>query len=158
MWRARLNFFKMTKVFKSQLVEIVNAGVAGGNTATRIQFQDQPYLRNKAIFGIEIVTGSDMSGNTSPTGRVIYDLQTASAYLTLYLNDVKNPNNVGEWIQNVPLPLLHRVQNQTPDPFVRKAYELAGQVIYWEKCFITLPLPLNNTVDNSFLFNVYFQN
>lgn len=158
MWPTRLNFFKMTRVYKSQLVEIVNAGVPGGNTSTRIQFQDQPYLRNKQIMGIELLTGADMAGFTSPTGRAIYDLTTASAYLTLYLNDVKNPNNVGEWIQNVPMPILHRVQNSASNSFVRKAYELAGQVIYWEKCFISLPLPLSNTSDTSFLFNVYFTN
>lgn len=148
----------MQKIFKSQLVEIVSAGVSGGNTATKVQFQDQPYLRNKSVFGLELVTNYDMAGFTSPTGRTIYSLVQASAYLTLYLNDVNNPNNVGEWIQNVPFPLLHRVQNNQTESYVRKAYDLAGQTIYWEKCFITLPLPLGNTSDVSFLFNVYFIN
>lgn len=149
----------MQKVYKSQLVEIVSAGVAGGNTATKIQFQDQPYLRGKSIFSIEIITNNDMLGYTSPTGRTIYSLTgQGSAYLTLYLNDVNNPNNVGEWIQNVPFPLLHRIQNSANESFVRKAYDMAGQTIYWEKCFITLPLAFNNSTDLSFLFNVYFVN
>jgi len=149
----------MQKVYKSQLVEIVSAGTAGGNSATKIQFQDQPYLRGKSIFSIELVTGYDMNAYTSPTGRTIYNLNSlGSAYLTLYLNDVNNPNNVGEWIQNVPFPLLHRVQNNNNEAYVRKAYDMAGQTIYWEKCFITLPVAFNNTTDLSFLFNVYFVN
>jgi hypothetical protein len=34
MWQTRLNSIKMTRVYKSQLVEIVNAGVSGGNKGT----------------------------------------------------------------------------------------------------------------------------
>jgi len=155
----------MIKVFKSQLVELVLSGIAGGgNQSTKLQFLDQPYLRNKQIFGIELITKSDMAGLTSPTARQIFDISAAgttggSAYLTLYLNDAQNPNNVGEWIQNVPFPILHRVQNAgTPaDSFVRKGYEMAGQVIYWEKCYVTFPVAIQNTVDLSILLNVYFQ-
>lgn len=155
----------MVKVFKSQLVELVLSGVpTSGNTSTKLQFLDQPYLRNKAIYGIELITKSDMVGLTSPTGKQIFDISAAgttggAAYLTLYLNDAQNPNNVGEWIQNVPFPLLHRIQNSgTPaDSFVRKGYEMVGQVIYWEKCYVTFPTAILNTADLSILLNVYFQ-
>lgn len=147
----------MPKVFKSQLVEIISPGIAGGNNATKIQFQDQPYLRNKQITGIEVINGADMT--TSPTGKtIVTNAQMKLSYLTLYLNDVNNPKNVGEWIQNVPFTLMHRVQNASSDPFVRQMYEMQGQVIYWEKCFISLASSLANTADVSFLFNVYFKN
>lgn len=158
MWHYLFKFYKMQKVYKSQLVEIVLAGVAGGNQSTRLQFLDQPYLRGKHITGIELITSNDMNGHTSPTGRTIYNLQDYSAYVTFYLNDVQQPQNVGEWIQNVPLTLLHRSQNSQNDTFVRKAYELAEQVIYWEKCFFTFPIPFANATDISFLLNVYFKN
>ena len=147
----------MPKVFKSQLVEIISPGIAGGNTATKIQFQDQPYLRGKQITAIEVINGGDMT--TSPTGKtIVTNTQMKLSYLTLYLNDVNNPKNVGEWIQNVPFTLLHRTQNASNDPFVRQMYELQGQVIYWEKCFISLATSIANTADVSFLFNVYFKN
>ena len=147
----------MPKVFKSQLVEIISPGIAGGNTATKIQFQDQPYLRGKQITAIEVINGADMT--TSPTGKtIVTNTQMKLSYLTLYLNDVNNPKNVGEWIQNVPFTLLHRTQNASNDPFVRQMYELQGQVIYWEKCFISLATSIANTADVSFLFNVYFKN
>jgi len=143
----------MPSVIKSQLIELVNQG---GSTATKLQFQDQPYLRQKQITGIEILTVNDMA--TSPTNNsVITTAQMQKSYLTLYLNDPGNPQNVGEWIQNVPLALLHRVQNASNDPFVRKAYDLVGQVIYWEKCYLTFSSSLGNTLDVSFLFNVYFK-
>jgi hypothetical protein len=147
----------MPKVFKSQLVEIISPGIAGGNNATKIQFQDQPYLRGKMITAIEVINGADMT--TSPTGKtIVTNAQMKLSYLTLYLNDVNNPKNVGEWIQNVPFTLMHRTQNAANDPFVRQMYELQGQVIYWEKCFISLASSLANTADVSFLFNVYFKN
>lgn len=147
----------MPKVFKSQLIEVVLPGVAGGNQSTKIQFPDQPYLRYKQITGIEVVTSDDMSA--SPAGKTpISPAQMKTSYLTLYLNDEANAKNVGEWIQNVPFSLLHRVQSgATPAPFVRQQYELMGQVIYWEKCYITIPTAFANVTDVSFLFNVYFK-
>lgn len=151
----------MPKVFKSQLIELINVGVATtGNQNTRIQFQDQPYLRNKQITGIEILTSSDMSA--SPSNRTpITVAQMQTSYLTLYLNDVNNPGDVGEWIQLVPFTLLHRAQNSgsstTSMPFVRQMFELYGQTIFWEKCYVTLPTAFANTTDVSFLFNVYFK-
>lgn len=147
----------MPKVFKSQLVELITPGLtAPGNSATRIQFNDLPYLRNKRITGIEILTSSDMSA--SPTNNTpISAAQMEKSYLTLYLNDVNNKQNVGEWIQNVPFTLMHRVQNSSTDPFVRQMFELEGQVIYWEKCYITLSSAFLNTTNVSFLIQVYFK-
>ena len=152
----------MPKVFKSQLIEQVSPGIAGtGNPAVRIQFNDQPYLRNKQITGIEVLTSSECSA--SPTNRTPLTIaQMKTAYLTLYLNDVNDPQNVGEWIQLVPFSVLHRAQNSgsstTDMPFVRQMFELQNQVIYWEKCYVTLSSALANTADVSFLFIVYFKN
>ena len=143
----------MPQVIKSQLIELTNPANSG---ATKLQFQDQPYLRGKQITGIEILNVNDMSA--SPSNKpVITAAQMEKSYLTLYLNDPGNPQNVGEWIQNVPLTLLHRVQNASGDPFVRKAYDLVGQVIYWEKCYFSFASSLGNTADVSFLLNVYFK-
>ena len=143
----------MPQVIKSQLIELI---FPAGSTATKLQFNDQPYLRNKQITGIEAFNANDVSN--SPTGNtVITATNLKQAYLTLYLNDPGNPQNVGEWIQNVPLTIMHRVQNSQNDAFVRKAYDLVGQVIYWEKCFLTFSQPLGNNANVSFLFNVYFK-
>jgi hypothetical protein len=144
---------KMPKVFRSQLIEQI---IPTGSTSTKIQFNDQPYLRNRQIFGVEAINSSDMT--LSPTNNVpLTDAQFQTAYLTLYLNDVGDPNAVGEWIQQVPFTLLHRVQNAVPSPFVRNGYELAGQVVYWEKCYVTFPVALGNGAPASILLNVYFK-
>ena len=146
----------MPKIQKSQLIELISPGVTGGNQATKIQFQDQPYLRNKVIQSIEIVTSDDMT--KSPTNNTpISAAQMQLAYLTLYLNDPSNPKNVGEWLQNIPFTIMHRIQNATPSPFVRQLFELEGMVIYWEKCYITLATPYANTANVSFLLNVTFK-
>lgn len=148
----------MPNVNKSQLIELVQVGVAStGNQTTKIQFPDQPYLRFKNIQGIEILNVTDMS--LTPSGRTpISAAQMKTAFITLYLNDPANPKNVGEWIQNVPFTLLHRVQNASTDPFVRSMFHLQDQVIYWEKCYITLGAPFGNNTDVSFLIQVYFKN
>ena len=144
----------MPKVYKSQLIEQV---YPQGATLTKIQFNDQPYLRNKQIYGLEVFNSTDIT--LSPTNITpLTAAQMKTAYLTLYLNDVGNPSNVGEWIQQVPFTAMHRVQNGTPDPFVRQLFELQGQVIYWEKCYITFPVALSAAgAPISILLNVYFK-
>jgi len=143
----------MPKVFKSQLIELINPANSG---ATKIQFQDQPYLRGKQIYGIEILTVNDVT--KSPTNRnVITTANMQISYLTLYLNDLMSSNSVGEWIQSVPFPVMHRLQNSSNEPFVRQMYELNGQVIYWEKCYINCAVSLGNTSDVSYLIQVYFK-
>jgi hypothetical protein len=144
----------MPKVYKSQLVEQV---YPQGASLTKVQLNDQPYLRQKQIYGIEVINVSDMT--LSPTNLTpLTNAQMKTAYLTLYLNDVGNPANVGEWIQQVPFTLMHRVQNAATDPFVRQMFELNGQVIYWEKCYVTFPVALVATsAPISILFNVYFK-
>lgn len=143
----------MPTVYKSQLIELI---VPAGSTTTKLQFPDQPYLRGKQITGIETLINGDV--DASPSNRTPISLNDfQKSYLTLYLNDVTVPNAVGEWIQNVPFVLLHRIQNATPDPFVREPYNLAGQVIYWEKCFVSFASALSPVTDVSILFNVYFK-
>jgi hypothetical protein len=147
----------MPNVNKSQLIEIILPGVATtGNQQTKIQFNDQPYLRFKKIQGVEVLNSADMT--LSPSNKTpISNNQMRTAYLTLYLNDPQNPANVGEWIQNVPFTLLHRIQNASNDPFIRSMFNLNDVVIYWEKCYISLPVAYANTTDVSFLIQVYFK-
>lgn len=150
----------MPKVYKSQLIEVVNPGVAGGNTATRLQFQDFPYLRGRQIYGIEAINASDAAA--SPTGKALPTLTEASkAYLTLYLDDqAQGAKNVGEWIQNVPFASMHRIQQTTTatnSPFVRQMFEMTGQIVYWEKCYLQFSSAIANSADVSFCFIVYFK-
>ena len=146
----------MVKVSKSQLVELKIYGIASGNTGKNFQFQDQPYLRNKKIFGLESFVDAEVP--ISPTGaNVTSPSQYQKGFLTLYTNDIKNPSSVGEWIQNVPMTILHRVQNNVATAFVRVPYVLAGQTIIWDKSYVRLTSAFNNTTDVSFIFNVYFE-
>jgi hypothetical protein len=143
----------MPLVYKSQLIELI---VPAGSNTTKIQFPDQPYLRNKQIMGIEVIIDGDV--DASPSNRTPINLnEFQKSYLTLYLNDITVPNAVGEWIQNVPFVLLHRIQNTATDPYVREPYTLAGQVIYWEKCFVSFATALAPLADKSILLNVYFK-
>jgi hypothetical protein len=144
----------MPKVFKSQLIEVIQPA---NSTATKLQFQDFPYLRGRQIFGIEALNGLDATA--SPTGKTLpTTAESLKSYLTLYLDDRnEGAKNVGEWIQNVPFSLLHRIQTTTASPFVRQMFEMTGQIVYWEKCFLSFSSSLGNVADVSFCFNVYFK-
>ncbi len=144
----------MPKVYKSQLIEIIQPA---NSTATKLQFQDFPYLRGRQITGIESYNILDMT--VSPTGKTPCDAaQMQKTYLTLYLDDqAQGARNVGEWIQNIPLVSLHRTQTTTASPFVRQAFEMTNQVVYWEKCFFNFGSALGNTSDVSFMLTVYFK-
>ena len=143
----------MPKVFRSQLIETI---YPQGAQITKLQFQDQPYLRGKQILAIEVLNNDDMSA--SPTNNApITNAQALTTFLTLYLTDSTNPNNVGEWIQNVPFTLMHRIQNTAADPFVRQMFDMTGQVVYWEKCYWSFSAPLTAAAPISLLINVYFK-
>lgn len=146
----------MARIKKTQLIEVVNLGVAGaGNQQTRVQFPDQPYLRNKPVWGLEIFNVGDVT--TSPTSNAVISLaQQKISFLTLYSQDPDNPNDMGEWIQLVPLTRLHNTQNADTDAFSRMTFELIGQRVQWEKCYFTLATPFANTANVSFLIQVYF--
>lgn len=155
--RKRRTQSNMLKIKKSQLVELKIFGVAGGNTGTRFQFQDQPYLRFKSILGIDTYNATEVP--VSPTGAtVVSNAQMIKGYLTLYINDVDNPSSVGEWMQNIPLVQMHRIESPTSaNVFVFEPMLLAGQTIIWDKSYVTLSSAFSNTTDVSFLFNIYFQ-
>lgn len=144
----------MPKVYKSQLIEIIQPA---NSTQTKLQFQDFPYLRGRQITGIESYSADDMS--VSPTGKApCTAAQMQKAYLTLYLDDqAQGAKNVGEWIQNIPLVSLHRTQTTTASPFVRQAFEMTNQIVYWEKCFFNFGSWSAVGTDVSFMLTVYFK-
>lgn len=143
------------KNYRTQLVEIVVPGVSGGNQQTKIQFTDQPYLRNKPHLWLSTYTATDVP--VSPQQNAVATAANiAGAFITFYTTDVGDPTTQGEWLQLVPLCDLHQIQNATPDPFNREKFLLNGQTIIWEKSYITLSAALANTANVSFLLNVGF--
>lgn len=143
------------KAIKTQLVEIVLQGVpAPGNQQTKIQFPDQPYLRNKKIWALEIFNVGDVPVSPSQNA-VISNANMIASFLTLYLTDPDNPDSTGEWVQSVPLAVMHKIQNAASDPFNRAGFIMVGQTVSWEKCYFTLAAAFANTANLSFLLNVY---
>lgn len=151
----------MYKVKKSQLIDIISQGVASpGNMTQRIQFTDQPYLRNMKTLGIETFCSTDIT--LSPSGNALPTIsQLQGCYLTLFMNDVDNSqSSAGEYVQLIPLIKLRNMDtNSTVSPFVHYPLEFAGQQIFWEKSYIVIATPggLSNIPNISFLFNVYFE-
>jgi hypothetical protein len=136
------------------LIEAIMYGVAGGNTQMRLQLLDQPYLRGAHIWSIEAFNVVDIA--KSPQGNVLVPAATLqNSFLTLYTTDASNIKGPGEYLNNIPLSCL-KTLNNFADPYEFEPFELSGQIISWDKSYITLGAPIGNTVNNSFLFNIGF--
>lgn len=141
---------------KTQWVELIVQGVSGGNTQNQINFTPQNYLNGMEVLSIETYSVNDVP--LSPNQNALPTItQLKSAFLTLYMTDPDKPSDIGQWVYNVPLITLHRVQNGT-DAFTRELFRLSRSVISWEKSFISVSPALSNTTNISFLFNVGYQN
>jgi hypothetical protein len=152
--RSALIFKIMFQNQFSQLVEII---VPANSTQTRIQFVDQPYLRNKKITALGIYSANDVP--ISPQGNAVATAGIVStAFLTLYTTDPMNPSNQGQWIQQIPLWEFHTTQNAANDPYSNYKYYMAQQTIIWEKSYIELTVGIGSGDPTSFLLNVSFLN
>lgn len=138
----------------TQLVEIVVPGISGGNQQQRIQINDQPYLRGASIWSLEVFNGTDIT-KSPQNNDVVTSALMKGAFLTLYLTDVSGVNGPGEYIQLLPFNTMHTLNNFV-SPFEFEPFELMGQIVSWDKCYITLGAPLANTANMSFLINVGF--
>jgi len=147
----------MIPINKFELVELIAAGTAGGNSQTKIMFQDLPQLRDKPIDSIEVYFSTEVP-KTITQNTVADASQYAKGFLVLYLSDPDAPGSMGEFEKWIPLCAFHRVQNSANDPFVRDLYAFRGLMVQWPKCYINLSDPLNNTENVSFLFGVGYHN
>jgi hypothetical protein len=152
---AILNFvtLKLTimefKCIKSQLVE---NPIVAASTKSRFYFPTQNFLRLKQIVSIEILTNLDAS--QAPSGNdVTTGADLISGYLTLYGDNPEAANAQGEWVQQIPLISLHRINNGV-DPFVFGLFNMLPRNIVWEKSYVETFPALTPDTDTSFLFQV----
>lgn len=140
-------------VRKTQLVELVVAGISGGNTQTNFQFTPQTYLQGKRMSSLEIYAAHECPNSPISGNLLVPAANVNNAFLTLYFADPDNNNASGQFIQYRLLWLFHRINNGT-DPYVWHLPVMDGQVVTWEKSFVTMAAAPGNTVNWSFLFDV----
>jgi len=145
----------MSKTIKTQLIELVIT--PSGATQTRLNFPNQNYLNSKKVLSLETYSEEDLS--LSPQGNVLATVATLKkAYLTLYFDDPSGQDGQGEWMQLQPMWDLHRLNYAAATgSYVRDLFEMCGQKVIWEKCFITLATPMANVANVSFLLNVGYE-
>lgn len=141
----------MINVVKTELIELVIPGVAGGQQGTIFKFPDLPKLRAASAMGIEAYNENQVA--RSPLGNAVIDTSNfLNAYLTLYYNEREDG-------YRIPLFSLLR-SNGTSGPGTNGLfYQLNGQLITWDKSYITFAngFPPGNTNNVSFLFQFYYQ-
>jgi hypothetical protein len=156
------------QIRKTQSLELIIQGVSGGNTQTVFNFVPQPYLQGKCMSSLEVFSPTDVSN--APSGNALLPAANMDqAFITLYFYNPDpqvsvdaNGNKLytydqvgGQYIINRPLWTFHRISNLS-DPFVFAFPEMAGQVVFWEKSFVSFAsgfAPMNTTT-LSVLFDV----
>ena len=146
---------------KTQLVELVIQGQTGGSTKTQFQFTPQTYLQNKRMWQLQVYSINDVAASPISGNALITSAEMKTAYLTLYFADPDfNSNNngtqpSGQYVQYRSLWTFHCIDNHT-DPYVFNLPDLAGQIVTWDKSFVTFTSALGNTSNLSVLFDVAY--
>jgi hypothetical protein len=127
--------------------EYVEVVIPTGNTKTQIYFPDLPNLRNRPIFGIEVIDSlTQTTTQSGATNQAIAQLQ--NTVVTLYFDG-------GEFIV-VPAMTLLRTTYLSTTSFHMDIPHLAGQNIVWTKSYVTMTGTIANYAAKNFLFNVYY--
>lgn len=126
-----------------QLVELV---VPAGSPNQKISFQDQPLLRDKAIYCVQWI----QSISTSPAGNPV-QLASANVFLTL-ATDGGN-----EFIQNQPFPENSPLNNLTSYVNFNGSVIFAPRKVVFPKSYITYSVSSPLGIQYSILFGVYYK-
>lgn len=126
-----------------QLVELI---VPAGSPNQKISFQDQPLLRDKAIYCVQWI----QSIATSPSGNPV-QLASANVFLTL-ATDGGN-----EFIQNQPFPENSPLNNLTSYVNFNGSVIFAPRKVVFPKSYITYSVSSPLGIQYSILFGVYYK-
>jgi len=149
------------QVRKSQLVELVIQGTSAGNTQTQFQFTPQTYLQGKRMWQLQVYSVNDVTASPLSGNALLPSSNMANAFLTLYFADPDSHANqngtvpAGQFIQYRSLWTFHNIVNGT-DPYSFAVVDLAGQVVTWEKSFVTFTTAVGNTDNYSIVFDVVY--
>ncbi len=141
---------------------------AANSTNTTFSIPPQDDIRYARILAIETYTINDMAKSQPSNIALVSGAQMIQCSLVLETNDaddIKGVDSKGagrftstqQNIKYMPLAGLHRVQNSTPDPFVRQLMEFDNLYITWEKSFILVNgAGLGNVTDVAVYLQVYY--
>lgn len=134
-----------------------------GSQQTKLNFPDQPNLRDAKVWGVELVFATrdyyqnpvyNYSAGTGGADLITY------GFITLY-----SPSTGKEFIQNMPLSEIAIAQsgaNGSGSAFAQYPYNingnlpLSGQRVTWTKSFISLSQPVPPSADCVILLGVYY--
>jgi len=165
---AYLNtFFMNTESYYKQVVLKV-PGIAGGNTATKLTWDDQPQLRYARVTHIEAYSNSDLNHAQPAAVPVLADADVPKLTLVFRTND-PDTTAKGEQviqgrftknldtIQYLPFSVLHRNQNSSANSFVRYTPNWKNRYIVWQDSYVAIsPGGLANTTDIAIVLGVYY--
>jgi hypothetical protein len=138
-----------------EFVELVIPGVAGGQTGTVFNFQDQPQLRSNPIYGIIVYTVDTVPLSMFTGQTVIPTANLLNANLTLYTTD-PIAGEMKNGIDRMPLIEFNPFLNTTTVPRVFHPQEFVGQTVTWPKSYVTFVAPPGNTVNWVICFGVRY--
>jgi hypothetical protein len=126
-----------------QLIELI---VPVNSPNQKISFQDQPLLRDKAIYCVQWIQGIA----TSPSGNPV-QLASANVFLTLATD------NGNEFVQNQPFPENSPINNFGSYVNFNGSIAFAPRKVVFPKSFITYSVSSPLGIQYSILFGVYYK-
>lgn len=137
---------------KTVRYELVEQQVPAGFTGNRINFDDQPNLRNDSkqivlIQGVEAFF--DATFPVSPSGDTVVPIaEFEAAFLVLYVGNEES-------VYEIPLPRLNPMQ-AAGSQSVFIPLELNNLPVEWSKSYIVIAQGAAVTPGNAFVFGVHY--
>lgn len=132
----------MFNVIKTTLIELP---FIQNDASLQRYFPVQNFLRTKKVVSIEVYSANDYPNSPITPVNVLPDsTQFKTAFLTLYGDNPETQDAPAVWMDTIPFPSMHRVNNGI-DPFVFEQYTMIARKIVWEKSYIQLTEALANT-------------
>jgi hypothetical protein len=136
--------------------DTINVPLAAGSTQTKINFPDQPNIRDAQIYGVELCfTDKTFFGGNCINYDGVNNV-VANAYITLYFDGC-------EAIHQLPIseiaPIISGNTNAT-NTIGGTVNGILGnnpKKIIWTKSYITLGVPSTPTADTNFVLGVYYK-
>lgn len=138
--------------FKTIKTQIVELPIPANTTLRTFKFPTQNFLRLKQIVSMEVYTANDMS--VTPQGfGLITTANLMSGFLSFYGDNPEAANAQGDWMQQIGLPSIHRLNNFI-DPFAQGLYTMEPRNFVWEKSKLEFFATVGNDTDISLLLLV----
>jgi len=153
-----LSFQNKAMNYRSNLYyEYIEVVVQTGNTSAQITIPDQSQIKTTPIYSMRAYFPATMTYSPLSGFPLVPLANMKACFLTLNQNDPGNNMTNKNGIDLMPLSELNYI-NDGVSPYVWQLPMFGGQIVIWDKSFITIKTPggLANSQPLAFVFGVTY--